>query len=75
MIGFNRKSSRKSEEEIEFNQLAEVYEVKFGESYFFQIGIDSGSWPEVLKDIRECVANNNPKRGKSIIRGIYNSGL
>ncbi len=64
MMDFNRKPSPKSKEEIEFDQLAEEYEAKFGESYFFQIGFDSDSWPEVLKDIRERIANNNPKREK-----------
>ena len=62
MIDFNRKPMAKSAEEMEFDRLNKQYEAKFGESYFFQIGIDSGSWKEVLADIRRRIANNDPKR-------------
>ena len=61
MIDFDRRPSPKSAEEIEFDELNKQYEAKFGEPYFFQIGIDSGSWQETLKDIRQRIANNDPK--------------
>jgi len=61
VIDFDRRPSPKSAEEIEFDELNKQYEAKFGEPYFFQIGIDSGSWQETLKDIRQRIANNDPK--------------
>ena len=61
MIDFDRKPSQKSAEEIEFDELNKQYEAKFGQPYFFQIGIDSGSWQETLKDIRQRIANDDPK--------------
>ena len=62
MIDFNRKPTPKSAEEVEFDRLNEEYKAKFGQPYFFQIGIDSGSWQETLKDIRQRIANNDPKK-------------
>ena len=62
MIDFNRKPTAKSAEEVEFDELKKQYEAKFGQPYFFQIGIDSGSWEETLTDIQQRIANNDPKR-------------
>ena len=69
MLDFSRKPSPKSAEEIEFIELNKQYEAKFGVPYFFQMGIDSGSWAEVLRDIRERIANNNPKKEVGYKRG------
>lgn len=70
MIDFNRKPSPKSAEEIEFDELNKQYEAKFGEPYFFQIGIDSGSWQETMKDIRQRIANNDPKKEVEYEQGV-----
>ena len=59
---FSRKPNPKSAEEIEFDELNKQYEAKFGEPYFFQIGIDSGVLQETLNDIRQRIANNDPKK-------------
>lgn len=67
---FSRKQSPKCAEEIEFDELNKQYEAKFGEPYFFQIGIDSGSWQETLKDIRQRIANNNPKKEVEYEQGV-----
>lgn len=70
MMDFSRKPSPKSAEEIEFDELNKQYEAKFGEPYFFQIGIDSGSWQETLKDIRQRIANNDPKKEVEYEQGV-----
>ncbi len=67
---FSRKPSPKSAEEIELDELNKQYEAKFGEPYFFQIGIDSGSWQETLKDIRQRIANNDPKKEVEYEKGV-----
>lgn len=69
-MDFNRKPSPKCAEEIEFEELNKQYEEKFGEPYFFQIGIDSGSWQETLKDIRQRIANNDLKKEAEYKEGI-----
>lgn len=63
MIDFSQqRQPKKSPEEVEFDELNKQYEAKFGQPYFFQIGIDSGSWEETLTDIQQRIANNDPKR-------------
>ena len=70
MIDFNRKLSPKCSEEIEFDKLNKQYEAKFGRPYVFYIGIDSGSWQEVLQDIRQRIENNEPREEPKYKKGL-----
>ena len=40
MIDFDRKPSKKSPEEVEFEKASEEYAQKFGAGYSFRIGLD-----------------------------------
>ena len=70
MIDFNKKPMAKCAEEIEFDRLNKQYEEKFGQPYFFQIGIDGGTWEETLADIRQRIANNDPKQEVEYEEGV-----
>ena len=61
MIDFNRQPSQKSENEKIFDELNAEYEQAFGDQYSFRIGIDFGSWEDVIADIRRRIAEKDPQ--------------
>lgn len=61
MIDFDRKPSKKSPEEVEFEKASEEYAQKFGAGYSFRIGLDFQTFPEAIADIRRRIADNDPQ--------------
>lgn len=61
MIEFLAKPRIKSEEEIEFDKLNEIYTERFGKPYVFMVGLDSLSWEETLADIRQRLETGEPQ--------------
>lgn len=61
MIDFLAKPRIKSEEEIEFDRLNEIYTERFGKPYVFMVGLDSLSWEETLADIRQRLETGEPQ--------------
>lgn len=61
MIDFLAKPRIKSEEEIEFDKLNEIYTERFGKPYVFMVGLDSLSWEETLADIRQRLETGEPQ--------------
>ena len=70
MIDFLAKPRIKSEEEIEFDKLNEIYTERFGKPYVFMVGLDSLSWEETLADIRQRIETGEPQPEPDYQHGI-----
>jgi len=70
MIDFDRKPTRKSAEEAEFDALNETYAAQFGTPYVFDFAAESMTWAEVLADMRQCIATNKPQPAPEYKNGV-----
>lgn len=61
MINFDRKPTKKTDAEKEFDTLCEQYREKFGVPYGLRIGIDANTAEETIADIRRRIAENDPQ--------------
>ncbi len=71
MIDFDRKPTKKSEEEIAFDALNEKYTKKFGTQYVFDYAAEPLTWEETLADIRRRIDENDPQPKPEYERGVY----
>ena len=61
MIDFDRKPSKKSAEEVEFEEASKEYAQKFGAGYALRYSDEFQTIPEAIADIRRRITENDPQ--------------